>query len=590
MSELVGRVLNRRYRVEELLGRGGMAEVYRVLDLQRMVPLAMKLLREDLAEDTVFLRRFKREAQTLAKLQHPNIVRFYGLEQEGPLAFILMDYIEGRSLRREIFDAHGPLSPQRVLEIMQPVCAALYYAHRQGFVHCDIKPGNVLMDKKGTVYLTDFGIARMTESATATMVGAGTPAYMSPEQARGEDPTPQTDIYALGIVLFEMLTGGERPFTGEHARTTGSTSEKVRWEQLHLQPPSLQKFNQALSPELEAVVLKCLEKDPDRRYDSVLTILGALEQKVEKKKSVKRAGLKRGKTADLKPPAPSPSASTFNLPAIPTPTAQDNQRKRSKRTKLRLGIVLLFILLLGGSMLLGSFPADWIYAPPSPSPSVNATSTNARTHATPNATHTSTTGRVLTAIAISAENILHTYNAVAENFRFSGLEGCWYGVENSSLINRYVSSNEYHVEFKANDALDHNECLHSIYSDYLVSMKIEVSDSSTPWWAGIVFASSNDHFSVFEVSWNKYYSVKTWSWSQSDWIEESSGQSSKINETGYNLLMVVCHEQAAYVYVNDSYVSSFAMPSGCRGSIGSWLRGDKGAHLIISEFSILVAR
>jgi serine/threonine protein kinase len=318
MSELVGRLLNRRYRMEASLGRGGMAEVYKVWDEERATYLALKLLREDLAEDQVFLRRFKREAQTLAKLQHPNIVRFYGLEQEGPLAFILMDYIEGRSLRREIFDARGPLSPQRVLEIMQSVCAALYYAHQKGFVHCDIKPGNVLIDKKGTVYLTDFGIARMTESATATMVGAGTPAYMAPEQARGEDPTPQTDIYALGVVLFEMLTSGERPFTGEHAKTGGSTSEKVRWEQMNLRPPSPRKFNPKISSKLEAVVLKCLEKEPEQRYQSALELLNAViaavkeedikHEEVKRQVKEKKTETKEEARAPAQPPASPPAA------------------------------------------------------------------------------------------------------------------------------------------------------------------------------------------------------------------------------------------------------------------------------------------
>ncbi|GAF89912.1 unnamed protein product, partial [marine sediment metagenome] len=239
MSELIGTTLSGRYRVDAFIGRGGMAEVYRVWDTKRAVPLAMKLLREDLAQDRVFLRRFKREAQTLANLQHPNIVRFYGLEQEGRLAFMLMDFVEGSSLRGEIFDLDGELmSDGRIREIIRSVCSALHYAHEMGVVHCDLKPGNVMVHKNGTVLVTDFGIARMTDAATATMIGMGTPAYMAPELVRGEEPTPQTDIYALGVVLFEMLTGGERPFTGELAETTGSTSEKVRWEQMHLNPPS----------------------------------------------------------------------------------------------------------------------------------------------------------------------------------------------------------------------------------------------------------------------------------------------------------------------------------------------------------------
>jgi serine/threonine protein kinase len=279
MPDITGAILCNRYRVDSFIGRGGMAEVYKVWDQKRGVFLAMKLLKGDLAEDKVFLRRFQREAQTLANLQHPNIVRFFGLEQEGLLAFILMEFIDGPSLRREIFDSGGPLSPQRISEIMNPLCAALTYAHGSGYVHCDIKPGNILIDSTGRLCISDFGIARMTEaSTTTTMAAAGTPDYMSPEQIRGETPTPQMDIYALGVLLFELITGGERPFTGDQAHVTGSTGERVRWEHLNLAPPSPRSYNPAVSSELENVVLRCLDKDPARRFASAMDLAAALDQ------------------------------------------------------------------------------------------------------------------------------------------------------------------------------------------------------------------------------------------------------------------------------------------------------------------------
>ena len=279
MSNLVGKVLSGRYRVDELLGQGGMAEVYKVWDQERATYLALKLLKEDLAQDVVFLRRFRREASSLDRLQHPNIVRFYGLEQDDLLAFILMDYIAGSSLKTKIYQSReSGMDSLEMLNYMRGICSALHFAHRSGTIHCDLKPGNVLIDEQGKPLVTDFGIARLTDAATATMVGIGTPAYMAPEQVKGLDPVPQTDIYALGIVLYEMLTGGERPFTGENANTTGATSAKVRWEQVNLPPPSPRKFNLEISPELEAVVLKCLAKDPGERYKTPLDVVKELEQ------------------------------------------------------------------------------------------------------------------------------------------------------------------------------------------------------------------------------------------------------------------------------------------------------------------------
>jgi serine/threonine protein kinase len=287
-----------------------MAEVYRVWDEDRASYLALKLLRDDLAEDRVFLRRFKREAQTLAKLQHPNIVRFYGLEQDGMQAFMLMDFVEGTSLRTEIFKLDGkPMPPGRILTVMRPVCSALHFAHNQGMVHCDIKPANIMIEKTGRVLVTDFGIARMTDAATATMVGAGTPAYMAPEQVQGVDPAPSVDVYAMGVVLFEMLSGGERPFTGEHAQTTGSTSEKVRWEQVNLMAPSIRRFNPKVSPEMEAVVARALAKNPADRYPTAFAFMEALEA----------AMAAEGVSLVVPAPAPAPQ------PAPPPPVAQPAQ-------------------------------------------------------------------------------------------------------------------------------------------------------------------------------------------------------------------------------------------------------------------------
>lgn len=277
MANFEGRVLAGRYRVDEFLGRGGMADVYRVWDTQRAVNLAIKVLREEIAEDHVFLRRFRREGDTLAQLQHPHIVRFYGLEESDGLAFMLMDFVDGVTLRKEIFRASGPIPADDIRRYLRPVCAALYYAHNQNLVHCDIKPGNIMLHKNGQIFLADFGIARATESTTSTMLGAGTPAYMAPEQVRSEEPVPQTDVYSLAIILYEMVTTGHRPFTGEMADSSGSTMHKVIWEKLNMEPIRPSRHNPDLSPELEDVIMKALSTDIEDRYPDALSFYQAVD-------------------------------------------------------------------------------------------------------------------------------------------------------------------------------------------------------------------------------------------------------------------------------------------------------------------------
>jgi len=275
---LIGSKLANRYRVDSFIGRGSMAEVYKLWDQQRAVFLAAKVLHDELSKNQAFMKRFKREAQTLAQLEHPSIVRFYGMEQDGRLIFILLDYISGKTLKYRISREGGPLIMDEIRSIMRPICGALQFAHSKGLVHCDVKPNNILIDERARPLVTDFGIARMADTSIMALVGTGTPAYMAPEQARGFSSTPQTDIYALGIILFEMLTGGKRPFTGASAQAMGTTSERVRWEQINLLPPSPCRWNANISPDLEAVVLTILAKDPARRYQTPLEFFYALER------------------------------------------------------------------------------------------------------------------------------------------------------------------------------------------------------------------------------------------------------------------------------------------------------------------------
>jgi serine/threonine-protein kinase len=232
----------------------------------------MKVLHADLAEDPSVFKRFEREARALRKLAHPNIVPFYGLYHTLDMTFLLERYIDGPTLKEELRRRGGePLPMEDILVYLKAVTSALGYAHAQGVVHCDVKPGNVMVDRGGQVYLTDFGVARHAESTTTTIGYAGTAAYMAPEQCRGEAVSGATDIYGLGVMLYEMVTG-RRPFRGDEAGTeSGGTTagERIRWAHVHLAPVDPREWNAEIPEGLSAAILKAMAKAPAERWGSV---------------------------------------------------------------------------------------------------------------------------------------------------------------------------------------------------------------------------------------------------------------------------------------------------------------------------------
>jgi serine/threonine protein kinase/outer membrane protein assembly factor BamD (BamD/ComL family) len=276
MEDLVGRTLKGRYRIDAYVGRGGMAEVYRAFDLRRSYAVAVKMMREDLAEDAEFVNRFRREAKNLSQLSHKNIVRFYEFAHEGHLAFLVMDYVEGITLRRRILEAGGPLPLEEARDILRQVCNALQYAHQEAIVHRDVKPGNIMMRLNPLtgdgwqVLVADFGIARGADTATMTVVVPGTPAYMSPEQCRSLPTDRRTDVYSLGVVTFEMVTG-RRPFYGESERARGTTArERILWEHLRASPPSPRSLNPEVPRSVDTAILHALAKNPADRPPTAL--------------------------------------------------------------------------------------------------------------------------------------------------------------------------------------------------------------------------------------------------------------------------------------------------------------------------------
>ena len=257
-------ILNGRYKLFERAGSGGMATVYKAQDLMLRRLVAVKLLHESLTDNEEFLQRFQREAHAAANLSHPNIVTVHDIGQDAHRHYIVMEFVSGRTLKsliREYVQREGaPLPVARSLDLAIQICAGIGYAHRAGLVHCDVKPQNVLVTRDDRVKVADFGIARAMSQAsmhTASLLW-GTPHYFAPEQAAGEAATPASDVYAIGIIIFEMLSG-QLPFEAD-------TLPALALMHLNEPPPLLTRLNPAVPVQLEQIINKVLSKEPAGRY------------------------------------------------------------------------------------------------------------------------------------------------------------------------------------------------------------------------------------------------------------------------------------------------------------------------------------
>jgi serine/threonine-protein kinase len=260
-----------RYRLERRLGVGGMATVQLAFDTRLERNVAVKLLAEHLADDSSFVSRFRREALAAARLVHPNVVQVFdfGLDDETHRNFIVMEYVDGQSCA-EILRERGTLPPDEAVEILAQSCRGLAYAHRHEVVHRDVKPGNLLRSRDGMVKLADFGIAKAAEQSDITKVGSvlGTAAYLAPEQARGEPAGPGSDMYALGVVAYQLMAG-RLPYEA------ASLTDLARLQDSS-PPPRLDEVTTGVSPALAAAVARALHRDPDQRYADASEMESAL--------------------------------------------------------------------------------------------------------------------------------------------------------------------------------------------------------------------------------------------------------------------------------------------------------------------------
>jgi len=258
---MLQQVLDNRYELQELIGGGGMADVYLARDNLLDRPVAVKILHQQFQSDAEFIDKFHREAQAAARLSHPNIVNIYDVGVEGTTHYIVMEYVSGKTLKERI-RMEGHLPTAEALQIAENIASALAHAHSTGLVHCDIKPHNILMMKDGTAKVADFGIARAVTESTMTYSGnvVGSVHYFSPEQAKGTMITPKSDVYSLGVVLYEMLTG-QLPFNGE-------TPVSIAMQHLQQEPRSVRELDPSIPPVVEAIVFRAMSKDPELRPSS----------------------------------------------------------------------------------------------------------------------------------------------------------------------------------------------------------------------------------------------------------------------------------------------------------------------------------
>ncbi|HVF07186.1 MAG TPA: Stk1 family PASTA domain-containing Ser/Thr kinase [Actinomycetota bacterium] len=338
--------LGERYQVEARIGAGGMAEVFRGFDPVLSRTVAIKVLLPQFARDTSFVHRFRREAQAAARLNQPNIVGVYDSGSDDETQYIVMEFIEGRTLA-EFMSAGRRPTPVQAAEIAQKIAAAIAAAHAQGVIHRDIKPGNVMVTRDGTVKVMDFGIARMLGPETAPQTSAvlGTASYLSPEQAQGTPVDARTDIYSLGAVLYELLTG-RPPFTGD-------SSVAVAYKQVNETPELPSSLNPDVSPSMDAVVMKALSKNPSNRYQSAEEFSADLARVIAGEQ-VEATPLMSALAGGATQVISRPPSHTAVLP----PTEEPEGSGRKVWLGVLIGLLLFALLAAGGYLLVNSLVSD----------------------------------------------------------------------------------------------------------------------------------------------------------------------------------------------------------------------------------------
>jgi len=343
VRERLQRIIEGKYRIDRLLGKGGMGQVFLAHDLTLEREVAIKVLPPDVAQDDQVVRRFQQEAKTAAKLDHPNIIPIYRVESEGGLNYFVMKYIAGTSLE-DLLEKHEPLAVPDIQRILWEAACALGHAHQRGVVHRDVKPANIMFDHDGRVMLTDFGISKALQAATgftATGMIIGTPHYMAPEQGKGSAVDGRADQYSLGIVGYRMITA-ELPFGGDSVHT-------IIYKHIYEEPPLASAKRPGIPGALTAAISRALSKDPDLRFPTMEDFATAVWPEQPVASPGKGTGKGRG------PARPRPAATAdapTQITAAPTKPLSRARPKRSRAGAV-IGLAVVAAAGVGGYLVLG---------------------------------------------------------------------------------------------------------------------------------------------------------------------------------------------------------------------------------------------
>ena len=391
-NNLIGKTISKRYIVEEILGQGGMSAVYKGTDPNLKRVVAIKVIHSHLSGNPDFVQRFEEEAAAVAQLRHPGIIQVYDFNRDDDLYYMILEFVPGETLQdhlKRLNDSGRKLSPSQAIEYMAGVCDAVDYAHQRGMIHRDIKPANLMLTITGQVILMDFGIAKIVGGTRHTATGAvvGTAMYMSPEQIKGEQPDRRTDVYSLGVTLFEMVSG-RPPFDAQSAMT-------LMMMHINDPVPNIKSLNPDVPDALVAVINKALAKDPNNRYQTTAQMAAALRNALSSSTSSPMATMMEDATFMAKGQGTKiekPIAGTYveNTPIVPArgtvietstpslnysaPVAPSTPKRKASMALPVIAVVIIGLLCLTG---VGIFAASQIFGGDAPTevPIVAATET-----------------------------------------------------------------------------------------------------------------------------------------------------------------------------------------------------------------------